>query len=400
MRITILNQPLGNRGDEAAHKALMRTLVKEFPQHRFAVILLNVQPDLIDTFKVPTVEYINIRGTSKAAIRSILIAYTLSNGNIALIHPLLKKFRNTISSFDAIICAPGGICMGGFMNWYHIWELDIGLKLNKPVYYWGRSIGPFTEDDYLHRLFKKNSSRLLKQFNYVSLRDKISCRIASELGVNADEVVDSAFLETPVADIPDDIRKLISDDYVVYVPNSLTWHYNYNNVPQEIVDKFNLEIMRLLVERFPKSMIVMMPQTYNSRINDYQYFRDLGQLSDKPERIAVLDETINSDIQQSIIRKSKLVIGARYHSIVFAINNNVPFISLSYEHKMFGLLETLDLTRQIVRIDDIFKDKNKQASTIQAVRKLLYDPLVPVSSIVAKKIVQKGFENMSQRLKL
>lgn len=286
------------------------------------------------------------------------------------------------------------------MNWYHIWELDIALKLNKPVYYWGRSIGPFTEDDYLHRLFKKNSSRLLKQFNYVSLRDKISCRIASELGVNADEVVDSAFLETPVADIPDDIHKLISDDYVVYVPNSLTWHYNYNNVPQEIVDKFNLEIMRLLVERFPKSMIVMMPQTYNSRINDYQYFRDLGQLSDKPERIAVLDETINSDIQQSIIRKSKLVIGARYHSIVFAINNNVPFISLSYEHKMFGLLETLDLTRQIVRIDDIFKDKNKQASTIQAVRKLLYDPLVPVSSIVAKKIVQKGFENMSQRLKL
>ena len=72
MRIAILNQPLGNRGDEAAHKALMRTLVKEFPQHRFAVILLNVQPDLIDTFKVPTVEYINIRGTSKAAIRSTL----------------------------------------------------------------------------------------------------------------------------------------------------------------------------------------------------------------------------------------------------------------------------------------------------------------------------------------
>ena len=95
MRIAILNQPLGNRGDEAAHKALMRTLVKEFPQHRFAVILLNVQPDLIDTFKVPTVEYVNIRGTSKAAIRSILIAYTLSNGNIALLHPLLKKFRNT-----------------------------------------------------------------------------------------------------------------------------------------------------------------------------------------------------------------------------------------------------------------------------------------------------------------
>ena len=38
-----------------------------------------------------------------------------------------------------------------------------------------------------------------------------------------------------------------------------------------------------------------------------------------------------------------MVIGARYHSIVFAINNCVPFVCLSYEHKMSGMLESLHL---------------------------------------------------------
>ena len=57
--------------------------------------------------------------------------------------------------------------------------------------------------------------------------------------------------------------------------------------------------------------------------------------------LIVLSDTNGSDIQQAIIKKATYLIGARYHSIVFAVNQGTPFISLSYEHKMCGLLETL-----------------------------------------------------------
>ena len=58
-------------------------------------------------------------------------------------------------------------------------------------------------------------------------------------------------------------------------------------------------------------------------------------------RITVIEDIYSSDIQQAIIARSQFVIGVRYHSVVFAINNTVPFIALSYEHKIAGLLETL-----------------------------------------------------------
>lgn len=398
MRIAILNQPLGNRGDEAAHKALMRSLLRELPQHEFSVIFLDVQPDLIDTFKVQGIEYTNVTGFSKGIIKTIIVGYVLKNGAIAGLHPLLHKFKRILASYDAVICAPGGICMGGFTNWRHIWELDLALSLGRKVYYWGRSIGPFNEDTYLHRLFKKNSVRLLKSFAYVSLRDRASYQLASELGIASDEIVDSAFLEAPKAEMPDDLLKKISSNYVVFVPNSLTWHYRYKDIQQEKVDNFNLRIMSLIAERFPKSHIVMLPQTYKSKINDYGYFCHLRDMFSSPERLVVVDENRDSDVQQRIIKGAKLVIGERYHSIVFAINNEVPYISLSYEHKMSGLLETLGQAHQMICIDDIFKNTNKQELAIQKIIELLQKPLKKPSCAKAKQIVQKEFKAMCMNL--
>lgn len=400
MRIAILNQPLGNRGDEAAHKALMRSLLKELPQHKFSVIFLNVQPDLIDTFKVQGIEYTNVTGFSKGVIKTIIVSYALKNRAIARIHPLLHKFKRILASYDAVICAPGGICMGGFTNWKHIWELDLAISLGKKVFYWGRSIGPFNEDTYLHRLFKKSSVRLLKSFTYVSLRDRASYQLASELGIASDEIVDSAFLETPKAEIPEDILKKINGDYVVFVPNSLTWHYRYKDIPQEKVDSFNLRIISLIVERFPETHIVMLPQTYKSKINDYGYFCHLRNLSSSSERLIVVDENRNSDVQQRIIKGAKLVIGERYHSIVFAINNEVPYISLSYEHKMSGLLETLGQMHQMICIDDIFENISNQKIAIKQITELLHEHVGTPSPMIAKQMIQKGFRHMCHMLGL
>ena len=37
MNILVINQPIGNRGDESAHRALMRSLVKKYPNDNIKV---------------------------------------------------------------------------------------------------------------------------------------------------------------------------------------------------------------------------------------------------------------------------------------------------------------------------------------------------------------------------
>ena len=401
MKIAVINQPLANRGDEAAHKAFIRAMSKAFPEYQIDVVFLCMEQDLINSIRVEVenVSYINIPRV-RGFVRFEHIGFLFDNFEFSYLHPSLRKFHNLLKEYDRVVCAPGGMCMGGFTNWNHIWQLDVARRLKKPVLYWGRSIGPFSEESFKKKFFKKCSSRLLKYFSYISLRDKVSVDIANQFEVNADEIVDSAFLEIPSAKIPESILKdICGSEYIVFVPNSLTWHPRYKKIPQKKIDEFYLRIIEFLEKKFADKKIVMLPQTYKSVINDYDYFLKLKELSGN-KNIIVIDENQSSDIQQEIIKKSFLVIGARYHSVVFAINNEIPFISLSYEHKMKGLLEVLNMTDKMVEIQDIFDGKSgKFEKALDKVEHLVFGKLEKPSASQAREIVWNGFERFAGKIK-
>lgn len=180
-----------------------------------------------------------------------------------------------------------------------------------------------------------------------------------------------------------------------FVPNELTWHFRYKDIPRQRIDGFYLKLLFILEEKFPKTKIVMLPQTYNSSVNDFAYFERLKSRS-QSKNIVVVDENRSSDVQQAIISGARLVVGARYHSIVFALNNNVPFISLSYEHKMKGLLEKLGFTKDMVEIQDIFDDGANAAleHTFNMFRELIASEPSRPNSAEARGIVRTGFQNM------
>ena len=400
MKIAVINQPLANRGDEAAHRAFIRAMSNAFPECQIDVLFICAEQKLIDFIKVEAenVSYINIPRV-RGFVRFEQIGFLFDNFAFSYLHPSLRKFHNLLKKYDRVVCAPGGMCMGGFTNWDHIWQLDVARRLNKPIFYWGRSIGPFSEECFNKKLFKKCSSRLLKYFSYISLRDKVSVDIARQFEVNADEIVDSAFLEIPAAKIPESILKDICSEYVVFVPNSLTWHPRYKEIPQKMIDEFYLKIIKFLETKFAGKKIVMLPQTYKSVINDYEYFLKLKELSEN-KNIVVIDENQSSDIQQEIIKKSCLVIGARYHSVVFAINNEIPFVSLSYEHKMKGLLEVLNMTDRMIEIQDIFDDRTVELeNSLNKIDFLVSGKLEKPSASEAREIVWNGFKRFTDKIK-
>ena len=118
------------------------------------------------------------------------------------------------------------------------------------------------------------------------------------------------------------------------------------------------------------------------------------------DEIIVLDERYSSDIQQCIMKNARLVIGARYHSIVFALNNGVPFISLSYEHKMKGLLETIGGIQNMVDIENIF-DSNQDEHILQSIEQikvLLSGRLVPFSVDRERKLMKEEFDELISKL--
>ena len=400
MKITIVNQPLNNRGDQAAHRAFVRELSKVFFNDNVNIVFLNREQEYIDKIadQSISVSYVNVTGFHKAINKAEKISLKSNFWTLSYIHPVLRKYINTIKSSDLVICAPGGICMGGFMDWSHVWQLWVAKKLNKKIIYWGRSIGPFTDEDKEHSLFKKRSYELIKYFQYISMRDNISYELAKSINLNTVKAIDSAFLETPRAEIDERLKKEIGDKYVVFVPNELKWHYKFKDIDSEKIMDFYLDIIKALFELYPGHKIVMLPQLYCSDIADYKYFLKIKEKVNSDD-VVVVDESYDSDQQQTIISGAKFLVGGRYHSIIFAINNCIPFVSLTYEHKMSGLLEMLGLSNYQIDINDVFKteDTSEFIEKIKSISK--ENKNLEKENKLAKDIVNEAYEKMVEVIK-
>lgn len=401
MKILIINQPLNNRGDESAHKALVRRFVKEYPNYDITVLFeKSANPDSIRQFgvKSPNIHYVHFVPAISKGFKKIS-EYGLKHDIHILwfLHPGILSWLKYFKNADIVICAPGGINMGGFQSWYHLFNLYCAKLFNKPIIYYGRSIGPFPTNTADNRQFKKISLKLLNYFKYISLRDKKSEQEAQKLGINYISTIDTAFLDSPCVEIPMEILKKIGDTlYFVFVPNLLIWHFAYKDkATKEDAIRFYVRLLRTVFEKYSDYKAVMLPQTFNYKSymgDDVLFMRDIAKNFDA-KKVAVIDDVYSSDIQQTVISRSAFVIGARYHSIVFAVNNSKPFIALNYEHKIEGLLETLGLKDYMVDIRNVFDGENFQNGVIRKVENLL--PIKPFDlqrTQYAKDIAETGFE--------
>ena len=379
MNILMINQPLNNRGDESAHRALVRRILKEIPNAKIRVFFIGEKKDSVRQFRIEDerVTYVSYLSQSctknkfkyffydrlivwNAFFKYVSFCYLKNVTCLWWFNPLIWPLLVAIFRSDFVVNAPGGICMGGFQVWHHIAYLKMAKVLHKDIYYYGRSIGPFPEKTVSNRRFKEESFKLLRYFKFLSLRDEKSESIACQYKIPYVPTVDSAFLDVPNSGVPQNLVECIGDDYIVFVPNVLRWHYAYKNVPKERIDNMFIKMHDALHSAFPKANIVMLPQTFNyddPLFNDVNYFHELKSMLGNPSYIKVIADIYSSDVQQQIIAKSKLIVGARYHSIVFAINNKTPFISLSYEHKMEGLLNIIGGKESMIDISDLSSDE-------------------------------------------
>ena len=282
MKILLLNQPVYNRGDEAAHRSLIRTINNSIPNALITIVLENIKEGTIEQIRVdnPNNTYININtdiGYRKSRIFSIC-------SNLMIVSFLIRSNRvlaNYIKESDIVICAPGGICLGGFYNWSHLYIMKLCNYLAKPIIYYSRSIGPFNPQNILQKFFCSKAQTVLKNVDFLSLRDAKSMDLADTLSISYIKAIDSAFLDVPNVKAPDSVKsKVSSKPYVVFVPNQLTWHPTFCNMTQESIDKSYLKMIEIIACKTDYN-IVMLPQLYLSNKSDYEYFKRLQQIDIK-----------------------------------------------------------------------------------------------------------------------
>lgn len=412
MNLLIIEQPLNNRGDESAHKGFIKTLTAQIPDIRIRVFFYERTDEEINQMRLnyPNIEYVNYPTHSRifAPHRFIKVLTMLGLRKWLPLIPLSRAFLTQCKWADHIVVAPGGVDMGGFQIWPHIAFIYLAQCTKKSVSYFARSIGPFPETTSRNRRFRRYSLELLHKFAFLSLRDKKSATLADSLNIPYTLTADSCFLVQNIeAKVPADY---IDPDwkekpYIVFVPNSLAWNFYYKgNYDFSVFKRLWLKIVEYLAQKYPDHAIVMLPQTVgNNALRDgYTYFTEIKQDCCCPQRVFVLSEDYGSDVHQAIIRDADLLIGARYHSVIFAINQNAPFVSLSYEHKMSGILQLLGLEAHEVNLSDIFDGKDAESGILQTLEALKERIRIarrnPEAQAEAHRIAFEGFKRFEAQL--
>lgn len=376
MKILVINQHTLNHGDEAAGRALVNKLFEEVENISNLQILYNSayvtdnQYFYFDDKKVSHDKIGHISKLEKIFVFLTFIVPFFIIEKICQLSPSLNKELKMIKDADLVISAPGGVNIGPYKRWRYLWRLFVTIKLKKQLSIYSISFGPLPEN----KVFQKASKFVLTHADFISLRDAKSQRFANELKISYESSIDTAFLNTPTNKLHKDLVYLNDKSYIVIVPNQLTrWHPYFKNIQPEKLDTIYLSIINMFLEK--NIDIILLPQLFGFE-DDSKYFEFLKEKSNNPSLIRVIDPTFSSDVQQQIVQKSQYVVGARYHSIIFAINNKVPFFSLSYEHKMTNTLELLNLESNceellkivddemlldkiVKNIDDNFENRNK-----------------------------------------
>lgn len=385
MNIVILNQYCENRGDEAAGEALIEDLLAIFNVSRIDVIYNSAFKLNIDNPKVfHRNQDLLLKKIGTKAIGKYLILRKTFFKKYACTNPTLKEMIRTISSADYVFVTPCGASIGIYKDWPFLIRILFTVFEGKTPIFYLDTIGK--SNDVVFDMVAKYA--LKKSIVYV--RERASFNYLKSIGVDSKVGVDTAFSRKPIYSK----RKSKS---IGFITTLLGWHPDFKNT--NVSDLITNEIIPGISEfcLINDLSIDLIPHIGNKEELDFLIkiaasFKNNGLSGDA---VKICRDIKTASEYDNIISTEEVIIGMRYHSIVLAAKNAVPFLSIAYENKMKEVCwytgfsdNCLDLHKKISRSDvfdyltRIYSNSNQITSKLKHEYQKLHDlALLPLEQI-------------------
>lgn len=238
--------------------------------------------------------------------------------------------------------------------WYYLGIIVIAQLLGKKVCVAYQGIGPLNT-----KLYRKMAKKILnrKSVKLIALRDEQAIDFAKELGIDQKKIMlssDMIFMMQPPP--KERCLKILKDNVHSYKEGQKLIGFSIREWKDKDRTDLFAELADKLVEKFD-ARIVFFPfhKPKDAEISKIVMHKM------KHENAAVLMP--NRYLPSEILGTMGLMdinIGVRLHSLVFSAVMNVPTIGISYDPKIDGFLEMIDMkpvcTYDEINIDKIIKE--------------------------------------------
>lgn len=359
MKILIIHSHTANRGDEAAVKAMVDELLLGMPDLEITISINGATPY---PNMPPQVKQIGRFPKLRSRVAQFeFFAAKATNGNLVFTKEG-KQFIKALKEADLVLHAPGGSSIGDiYLNaeMLYLWRLDLVRKLNKPYMFYAPSMGPFNIE-------KRNPFRkkILLGAKTIILRDPISVDYVKKFIPEKEigHAFDSALQhDIDIAQNEAKFKKYMQ--LVDFIENhkkcigititDLKWHPKHKS--SDIINSISPAFKQFISCKVSQGYgIVFIPQLYGTG-NDTALMNEY-MLSEHTFMVEAQSDEYDSYFQQYLIGRLYAVVGMRYHSNIFSAKMQTPFVSVSYEQKMKGFMESIGLTDYCIDLADLSFD--------------------------------------------
>lgn len=329
MKILILNQHSINKGDEAAGTAVVNNLldIKGIEQ----IEILYCKPDSlpIDSEKIIHNHELNVRNFRKRHFWKYIL-FGKKEGSF------LPEFLEKLQEYDKVIVSPCGANLGIYKDWALLMQDVVAVKNKKRIIFHLNTIGKSGK-----LLFDKLVLYVCKRAQ-VYVREKKSFDYLKSKGISVKFGTDSAF----------SLRRKntnnVKEDKISFIPSDVwNWHVDFQGKDGSIYFKRILPAIANFAS-FNDLKIELIPHLNleKERVFNEKTKQELEKIN--PNVIVEIKQIKDCFDYERLICESRLLIGMRYHSTVFACKNAIPFVGLAYEQKMIEVAQYSEQLRSII----------------------------------------------------
>jgi polysaccharide pyruvyl transferase CsaB len=316
-----------NTGDEAILKSMVRAFKEKIPQVKIAVLSHNPL-QTSQTYKVKAINRLHL----------IKIIRCLRNVNL-------------------FISGGGGLLQDstgkGWSILYYLGLILITKTVKVPVMIYAQGIGPINKK--INKLLIK---WILNKVNLITVRDNHSKKLLNNLGVSGPSIYvnsDPVFLlkKKNINHIIDNhpyIQKLVNSDNRPLIGISVREYKSNGSDSKRIF----AQAADYLIENY-QAKIIFFPFQFDEDVHINEEI--LSLMKNKAEALKI---KLEPEELLSVLSQLSLVVGVRFHSIVFSSMVNIPFIAFNYDPKVRYFVEDLGLSELLLEIDEDTSLKNFQ----------------------------------------
>lgn len=362
-----------NKGDAALMSVLCQELQKMFPQAKVRISSQEdprIYPMFEDWENIGSFnQYCFDPNTGKLShlLRLMLTGAVITAATYApnmlrhkkmqFLPEALHRQLTALAEADLVVSMGGGYLNGDASLMAHacVYLMLAPLKFAKLfgacVVCAPQSMGPFAT-----KLQKRMVVDVLKQVDLVLTREQKTTKLLAEMSglLPVAQSVDSGFLFNACE--PANLRKqlYVGADALLIGITVRRWldpkrQRRYEQAIAKTVDH--------LASRY-NATIVFIPQVTSllggddDRITAQSVYADITH----KDHVVLLQEQYTHQQIKAMYDELDLIIGTRFHSVIFSLTSFVPALAIEYEHKTSGIMHDLQLDKWVVKIQEATPD--------------------------------------------